>query len=95
MYCINIYCYPFFAARAFIARAILAAKDLEQLLDILHDTGSGISDGFSLNVHFMNSGANFYNIEILPRPPTSESNPESQLDIHVVHPGETYSHSNM
>lgn len=83
------------SARAFIARAILGAKNLEKVLDILRDSGTGISDGMSLNVTFFKEGNSkmFYNIEVHPPSPEGEV-PESLMDIMPVRPGETSIHCN-
>jgi hypothetical protein len=84
-----------FLARAFIARALLAASNLEEVMDILKNKGDGISDGFSLNAHFAKCGSQdplMYNIEVCPNP--DPDGDESLTNLVTIARGETYVHCN-
>lgn len=82
-------------ARNFISRALLRAKNLEEVVEIMKDKGTGISDGFSLNACFVNpngdSAPQMYNIEVCP----NKKGDESKVDVFEVKPGDTYVHCNM
>jgi len=80
--------------RAFVARALLPVSQLDEALEILRDSGKGISDGFSLNIYFDKKveGPKFYNIEI--GPPSNENDCESRLDVMPIEKGCSKVHSN-
>lgn len=40
-------------ARYFITRALLAARNMEQAIKILKDTGVGVGNGCSINITFL------------------------------------------
>lgn len=90
-------------ARAFIARAVLAAANLPELIKTLKDNGNGIADGFSLNIYFyptcrqeLNITQPFYNIEIAPpqRDNNENESKESVVDVHEVEVGSVLIHCN-
>jgi hypothetical protein len=77
----------------FITRALLAAKNTEEVLSILKDTGVGTSDGLSLNFVFANKkeGPVAGNIEVAPN---QTGGLESEISVHWVEKGSSYVHCN-
>jgi Acyl-coenzyme A:6-aminopenicillanic acid acyl-transferase len=80
-------------ARHFITRALLAAENYEQAIEILKDSGVGAADGCAINMTFLNSfdERKFLNIEMGP---ALSSTNESQLDILTVGTGGSSLHCN-
>jgi len=83
--------------RAFIARALLNCASLKEALDIMRDTGTGISDGFSLNLCLKDKkhpgDFEFFNIEVLP-PAQNTDIKESMMNLTKVKHGESFAHCN-
>lgn len=78
--------------RHFICRAMLSAKDFDQVLDILHARGYGVTDGIGINLGIKTaSGSSLYSIEVGPNP---LKNDESAVDVHEIKPNESYLHCN-
>jgi hypothetical protein len=82
-----------FPARHFITRALLAAENYDQAIEIIKDCGVGAADGCSINLTFLNDfdERKFHNIEMGPALPGTN---ESQLDITTVGSGESSLHCN-
>jgi Acyl-coenzyme A:6-aminopenicillanic acid acyl-transferase len=80
-------------ARHFITRALLAAENYDQAINILKDIGVGSADGCSINLTFLNNfdQRKFYNIEMGP---ALASTDESRLDIDIVEGGGVSVHCN-
>ncbi|KAK8720004.1 hypothetical protein OTU49_013634 [Cherax quadricarinatus] len=78
--------------RHFVCRALLSAKTMETAQQILRDRGTGVADGFSVNMSFtMQEGDHlFHNAEVGP----ADNADESQLSILTLSPGEHLLHTN-
>lgn len=90
-----------FLARFFVTRALLAAANHEEVMEILSDNGTGVGDGFSVNMCYINKEnvsvkPTMYNIEIAPPKVIENSDLErkSQVSVRCVPPGEIYVHCN-
>ena len=87
-----------YIARWFLTRAIHSAKNHDAVLQIITNKGSGVSDGFSLNIAYAKAGndVEMYNVEVAP-PPTADFNNdlrESQVSVREIPKGESYVHCN-
>lgn len=71
----------------------MSAKNYDEAIEILKDSGVGAADGCSINLTFLNDfdERKFYNIEMGPALPTEK---ESQLNILTVGTGESSLHCN-
>ncbi|XP_069701200.1 beta-alanyl-dopamine/carcinine hydrolase-like [Periplaneta americana] len=78
---------------AFLLRAMLAAKNLSQVQQILLDTGCGAAEGISVNMTFLNQEGDrlFHNAEVGP---AVDGANESELCIFTASPGEHVYHCN-
>jgi hypothetical protein len=83
-----------FTARNFLNRALLAAHNLEEMLTILRDSGTGTSDGFGINlIVYKDEGkSEFYNIEVAPN--QNRADLESSVDVHKINEVSLYAHCN-
>ncbi|KAG4065895.1 hypothetical protein HA402_012573 [Bradysia odoriphaga] len=88
--------------RFFITRALLAAANHDEVMNIVLDNGTGVGDGFSINICYINQDnvsdkPAMYNIEVAP-PKKLNENSEfgsvSQVSARSVPPGEIYVHCN-
>lgn len=88
---LNLTTFIFKPARHFITRALLAAENYDQAINILKDSGVGAADGCSVNLTFLNSfdETKFYNIEMGPA-----IDDESLLDIESFDAGKSSLHCN-
>ncbi|CAL8135580.1 unnamed protein product [Orchesella dallaii] len=79
--------------RNFLARAILRASNLHQVVDILRDAGNGASDGFSVNLHFTKQEGTpvLHNVEVGPNKDLAD---ESELSMLTLTHGEHHAHCN-
>ncbi|XP_066250058.1 beta-alanyl-dopamine/carcinine hydrolase [Euwallacea similis] len=78
--------------RHFIARALLAAKDFSESLEIIQNSGRGVGDGCSFNITFLKEPVKFYNIEMAPA--LTDQGDESELDVLTINSGEYNYHTN-
>lgn len=70
-------------------------------MHILSDNGTGVGDGFSVNICYINkenvsNKPTMYNIEVAP-PKVNENldlEPQSQVSVRCVPPGDIYVHCN-
>lgn len=82
--------------RYFVTRALLAAKNLSEMEDILLESGgAGLGDGLSVNIGFWNpenstAPTYLYNIEAGP----GTASKKSEVDTLTINPGETILHCN-
>lgn len=88
--------------RFIVTRALLAAADHNEVMKILLDDGTGVGDGFSINICYINredasEKPTMYNIEVAPPKKLNET-PEfgsvSQVSVRNVPHGEIYVHCN-
>ena len=79
-------------ARQFITRALLAAENYTQAMQVLKDEGCGAADGCSVNITFLGQEGEriFHNIEMAP----TETANESELSEVTARPGEHLIHTN-
>lgn len=91
----------FLLARFFVTRALLAAANHDEVMQILLDNGTGVGDGFSINICYMDKEnvsdkTIMYNIEVAP--PKIDNNlisgRQSQVSARAVPYGESYVHCN-
>lgn len=77
-----------------MTRALLAAENLSQAEEILIDSGTGVSDGISVNMTFLKQEGSrlFYNAEVGPSEPNAP--PGSVVNIITASPGEHIYHCN-
>lgn len=90
-----------FVARFFVTRALLAASSHEEVMQILFDKGTGVGDGFSVNICYIKKDnvsekPTMYNIEVAPPKNNQISGlePKSLVSVRRVPPGEIYVHCN-
>ncbi|OXA46807.1 uncharacterized protein LOC110855867 [Folsomia candida] len=79
--------------RSFIARSLLKAGTLEEVVTLMKDKGTGIADGFSLNACFAKTPSGvplLYNIEVCP----NNDGDESEVNVLEIQHGGTYAHCN-
>lgn len=77
--------------RHFLCRAMLGAKNFDQLINILRATGYGVSDSMSVNLGVKDAASwSLYNIEVAPQ----LKKHESLLDVYEIKPNESYLHCN-
>lgn len=83
----------FFAADFFLCRALLGARNVTEVENILTDKGNGCAVGFSVNATFLDEPGDrlFYNFEVGPSSPTSD---QSVVNKNVIKPGEHSFHCN-
>lgn len=70
-------------------------------MQIVLDKGTGVGDGFSVNICYINKENSsekptMYNIEVAPPKvnENAESEPKSQVSARCVHAGDIYVHCN-
>lgn len=80
-----------FLARHFISRQLLTARNYEEAMEIIKDSGCGSADGFSINMKFtgQNNGSDFNNIEVGPA-----IDNQSQMDVFKVSGDGSFIHCN-
>ncbi|CAG7827918.1 unnamed protein product [Allacma fusca] len=89
--------FPTRTSYLFLLRAILGAKNLREVEDILRDEGSGTHDGFSVNVISTKDSSTpgdvitACNIEVSA---SQNGSPHSDLYIEYVQMGNSYAHCN-
>ena len=77
----------------FLTRALLGSSNFVETLDILRDTGTGTSDGFSLNITFAKQEGSpvMHNVEVGP---STEDKTESELSVLTLSHGDFHAHCN-
>ena len=77
----------------FLARALLAATNFVEVVDILRDYGAGAADGFSVNISFAKQEGSpvMHNVEVGP---SKDDRPESELSVLTLTHGDFHAHCN-
>lgn len=78
--------------RSFLCRSLLAAENLSQVEEMLRDKGTGLADGFCINLIFLKDPEKiFYNCEVAP---PAENENESKVSTEPANKGEKIIHMN-